>query len=157
RPLTKYVTHRVHDAATRGRDLSHDGLRLEGQPPDDDRASRLDDARLFGGDRLVRVAEHLAMIERDRRDDRYLRQHDIRRIEPPAESDFDNTNITAATRELEERHRRHEFEETWMLIRIARADGFGDGLEFVDVGHDLGLAQDGPVNLDTFPEANEMG
>ena len=58
--------------------------------PKDDRYAGLDDAGLFRGDLLDRVAEPVAMVKPDLRDDAQLRLADVRRIKTAAESAFEN-------------------------------------------------------------------
>ena len=72
------------------------------------------------GDLLEGVAQHIAMVESDRGDDGHLRLHDVGRVEAAAKPDLDHAHVRRAPRELQERHRRHEFEETRMVVRSAR-------------------------------------
>ena len=59
----------------------------------DDRNSRLDDPRLLRGDLLDRVAEPVAMVESDLRDDAKRGFADIGRIKTSAESAFEDRVI----------------------------------------------------------------
>ena len=96
------------------------------------------------------------MVQPDRGDRRHLRLHDVRGVETAAEPDLHDRDIHMAPRKLQKRHRRHEFEETGIVIGAEPLQIAGDRPQFVHVGDDLHLAQPLPVHLHPLTELDEV-
>ncbi len=79
--------------------------------PQHDGHARLDDARLFEGNRLERVAEMLLMIEVDGGDGARNRRDHVCRVEPSAEPDLDHANLDRGAPKQLEGDRRRGLEE----------------------------------------------
>ena len=154
--VAKHVAHGRDGRLPFRGDGPDDGLGLRRHPAQHDRAPRLDDTRLFGRDQFDAVAEHVAMIEPDRRDRRHLRLHHVGGVKPSAEAHLDHGQIDLAPRELQDSHGGHELEETRKIVRICPALPFRHRLQLVHVGDDLRFAQQLPVDLDAFPEFHQM-
>ena len=52
------------------------------------------------------------MVQADRRDHRYIRCYQVRRIKPPAKADLNNLDICIHRSELDEGHRSQQLEHT---------------------------------------------
>lgn len=78
---------------------------------EDDRNARLDDASLLRGDLLDRIAEPVAVVETDLRDDANRRIADIRRIKPSAQSAFENRIVDLRLSAKLKRNRRQRLEK----------------------------------------------
>ena len=79
----------------------------------DDRNARLDDTRLLRGDFLHRIAEPVAMVEPDSRDDTERRITDVGRIETSAEPALENRVINLRLRVELESDGGQGLEECW--------------------------------------------
>ena len=64
------------------------------------------------------------MIEIHARDDRNDRSQNIRRVQPPAEPNFKNSELNPRARKIFERHRGHAFKIRRMRAKLARREQF---------------------------------
>ena len=109
----------------------------------------LQDAGLFGGDLLQRLAQEARMVVADRRDRRQSGLDHVGRVEAAAHADLDHREIGRDARESEERRHRRDLEEGDRLLAI---DPLGLGQYFVQqvvVDHLAG-------NADALVEAHQV-
>src|SRR5262249_35424386 len=105
--------------------------------------------RLLAANRVERIAEPVAMIESDRRDDANVGIEKIHGIEPPAEPDFEHRDVDATRGENQQRGQRIEFEVSERRPRARTLDA----LERID---ELLIARLRAIHADAFVVANEM-
>ncbi len=77
------------------------------------------------------------MVESDGRDHGDLGCDHVGRVEPAAQTGFDERDVAVLARKLQERHRRHELKKTRVIIRAIAPDFSRDGFEFIRIGDDL--------------------
>ena len=79
-------------------------------PPGQDGDTGLDDPGLFHGDRLERVAQHVLVVEADRRDHRQRGRHDVGRVEAAAKAGLEHgdADLRVGERERAQGERRLE-------------------------------------------------
>ena len=70
--------------------------------------------------------------------------------QPAAKADLDDRNVGLLALELQESHRRHEFEEGRVLVGRIRRGLRGHRPELVGVGDDLGLGEQATIDLDAL-------
>src|SRR5690606_159848 len=91
RLVTEIAADQLQVGANRG-SVINQGVRY-GSVAADRRLARTEDAGLFKGDLLARVAEKIHMVEIDAGDDGAIRIVDIDRIETAAEADLENDDV----------------------------------------------------------------
>lgn len=101
-------------------------------------------------------AEFGDMVKADGGDDRDLRLHDISRVQPAAEANLDDGQISTPALELQERHRCHEFKKGRVLVGGIRRGPGGQRAEFVGVGDDFRLGEQAAIHLHAFAEFHQV-
>src|SRR5690606_22275068 len=95
----------------------------------DDRNTRLDDSRLFGGNIGTGVAKQIHVVVANIGDNGKDGRDDVRRIEPTTQSGLDYRNVYLLAREMVEGHHRGNLEKR-------RLDRFDEGAILFDKSHD---------------------
>ena len=121
------------------------------------RRAALEHASFLARDRVERVAEQLGVIETDLGHARDDGLHNVRRVEPTAESSFRHDHVRAGAHEVVERHRRRELEERRAhALRVRRVCTHElDDLVLRDrpIGDDDALAEVDEVRRRVAPDA----
>ena len=127
------------DGARLGRGLAYDGRR-----------AGLEDAGFLAGDSRQRMAEKLRVVEADVRHDGKHGLHDVRTVQPPAQTDLDDGNIDRGVGKILERHGRGQFEKG----RTKRLKETSLARYEVD---DVGFGHRHAVYPDTLAEVDQVG
>ena len=142
-------------ALPRGGGRDH-GARLIGHRRADHRAAGFDDARLLGRDLFDGVAQPIAVIQPDARDDRNQRHDDVGRVEPAAQPGFQHGQPDARLPEQDERDGGEAFKEGGfrsVRLRFQREHGL---LDLAGGGLQHGILDRGAVEQVAFMHAHQM-
>ena len=121
---------------------------------DDNGFAVLDNARLLGRYRVQRRPKIFLVVHTDGRDYRYVLSHNVGRVQPAAQPDF-NHRMPRSTLEEVKRHRGHDLKIGW------RIQEFGSGvvrrtLNVIVYCLELVIVDLDPTDRDSFVEADQM-